>query len=190
MLTSLHLHKKSNYSVGHGIPGVVAWSCCGRIPLIGITSGILPFHFNSVEMNKIDTMWTTQALPLCKGKVTENTIIVKSPCLGILVLDVYLTSRFHVAMHLFSNSWQMTSKCKNKKVAIERFSNDCRKTKTKAITLTNHNRSRQRDEPITIPSNYPQLAQSAGKITRTWCDWFWFCFSLVEKLARVFSANH
>ena len=37
---------------------------------------------------------------------------------------------------------------------IERFSNDCRKTKTKAITPTNHNRSRQRDEPITIPSNY------------------------------------
>jgi len=21
------------------------------------------------------------------------------------------------------------------------------------------------------------------KITRTWCDWFWFYFSLVEKLA-------
>ena len=36
----------------------------------------------------------------------------------------------------------------------ERFSNDCRKTKTKAITPTNHNRSRQRDEPITIPSNH------------------------------------
>ena len=33
---------------------------------------------------------------------------------------------------------------------IERFSNDCRKTKTKAITPTNHNRSRQRNEPITI----------------------------------------
>ena len=37
---------------------------------------------------------------------------------------------------------------------MERFSNDCRKTKTKAITPTNHNRSRQRHEPITIPSNY------------------------------------
>ena len=37
---------------------------------------------------------------------------------------------------------------------LERFSNDCRKTQTKAITPTNHNRSRQRDEPITIPSNY------------------------------------
>ena len=34
--------------------------------------------------------------------------------------------------------------------SLERFSDDCRKTKSKAITLTNHNRSEQRDEPITI----------------------------------------
>ena len=27
---------------------------CGRIPSIGITSGILPFHFSSVETNKVD----------------------------------------------------------------------------------------------------------------------------------------
>ena len=38
--------------------------------------------------------------------------------------------------------------------AIERFSNDSRKTKTKAITPTNHNRNKQLHEPITIPSNY------------------------------------
>ena len=32
----------------------------------------------------------------------------------------YLTNRFHVAVHLFSNRSQMTSKCdKNKKVAHE-----------------------------------------------------------------------
>ena len=37
------------------------------------------------------------------------------------------------------------------------------KTKTKAITPTNHDRGKQRDEPITIPSNYLKLAQSAGK---------------------------
>ena len=49
-----------------------------------------------------------------------------------------------------------TYKRKRKSIVIilERFSNDCRKTKTKAVTPTNHNRSRQRDEPITIPSNY------------------------------------
>ena len=71
---------------------------------------------------------------------------------------------------------------------IERFSSDCRKTKTKAITPTNHNRNKQHDEPITIPSNYLKLARSAGKVTRTcrhWF-WFWFCFSLAEKLVRLF----
>ena len=72
------------------------------------------------------------------------------------------------------------------KTIIERFSNDCRKTKTKAITPTNYDRGKQRDEPITIPSNFLKLAQSTGKITRTWRDWFWFCFSLAEKLARAF----
>ena len=41
---------------------------------------------------------------------------------------------------------------------------------------------RQLNEPITIPSNYLKLAQSAGKITRIWRD----CISLAEKLARVF----
>ena len=35
---------------------------------------------------------------------------------------------------------------------LERFSNDCRKTKTK--TPTNHNRNKHRHEPIRIPSNY------------------------------------
>ena len=40
--------------VGHRVPGVVVWPCCGQIPLIGITSGILPFHFNSIEINKVD----------------------------------------------------------------------------------------------------------------------------------------
>jgi len=35
-------------------------------------------------------------------------------------MNVYLTNRFHVAVRLFSNRSQMTSKCgKNKKVAHE-----------------------------------------------------------------------
>ena len=49
-------------------------------------------------------------------------------------------------------------------MGIERFSNDCRKTKTKAITPTNHNRNKQRDEPITIPSKKPSA--SFGPITK------------------------
>ena len=64
---------------------------------------------------------------------------------------------------------------------IERFSNDCCKTNTEAITPTNHNSSKQHDAPIRIPSNYLQLAQSAGKIAPARCHWFWLSFSLVEK---------
>ena len=66
---------------------------------------------------------------------------------------------------------------------IERFSNVYRKTNTKAIALTNRNRTKQHDEPITIPSiSCISLAQTA----HTRCDWLRFCFSLVEKLAREF----
>ena len=36
------------------------------------------------------------------------------------IIAIYLTNRFHVAVRLFSNKSQMTSKCgKNKKVAHE-----------------------------------------------------------------------
>ena len=49
---------------------------------------------------------------------------------------------------------QTCKKIKPPKGKIERFSNDFRKTKTKAITPTNHNRNKQRHEPITITSNY------------------------------------
>ena len=37
---------------------------------------------------------------------------------------------------------------------LERFSNDCRKTKTKVTTPINHTRSKQRHEPIRISRNY------------------------------------
>ena len=46
-------------------------------------------------------------------------------------------------------------------ILLERFSNDCRKNKTKAITLTNHNRSRQRDEPITCSCDSPELREKS-----------------------------
>ena len=44
---------------------------------------------------------------------------------------------------------------------LERFSNDCRKTKV--MTVTNHNTSSQRDEPIAIPSNFPVTRSKRGK---------------------------
>ena len=44
---------------------------------------------------------------------------------------------------------------------LERFPNECRKTKTKAITLTNHNRNKTQNEPIRNQIKYKQLALSA-----------------------------
>ena len=49
---------------------------------------------------------------------------------------------------------------------FKEFSNDFQKTNMKIISPTNYNRSTHRDELIRIPSNFLQLAQSAGKITR------------------------
>ena len=78
--------------------------------------------------------------------------------------------KFPVLWPSFVNVWVGT--VLQVHISLERFSNDCRKTKIKAITPTNHDRGKQRDEPITVPSNYLKLAQSAGKITPTWRDWF------------------
>ena len=50
----------------------------------------------------------------------------------------------------------------SKVICCQRFSNDYLRTNTEAITPPNYNRSKQRDEPITIPSSYLKLAQSAG----------------------------
>ena len=57
---------------------------------------------------------------------------------------------------------------------IEWFSVECRKTKTKVITLANHKEHTQYSEPIKTRSNYRQLTQRAGKRVRVSHDWFWF----------------
>ena len=44
--------------------------------------------------------------------------------------------------------------CKLQSQTIERFSFECRKTKTKVITLANHKGHRQYSEPIKTRSNY------------------------------------
>ena len=57
------------------------------------------------------------------------------------------------------------------------------------ITFANHNRHKQRNEPIKIRSKYMQPVPSAGKHVRASHSWFWFCFSLVDKVGRVLSTN-
>ena len=58
----------------------------------------------------------------------------------------------------------------------ERFSFECRKTKTKVITLTNHNSRKQFNEPIRARSKYMSPVPSAGKRVRVSHNWFWFYF--------------
>ena len=48
-------------------------------------------------------------------------------------------------------------------LVLERFSFDCLRTKTKAITLTNRNRRKQLNEPIRTRSTYMHPASSPGK---------------------------
>ena len=49
--------------------------------------------------------------------------------------------------------------------------NDLRAVKPMPVITSNHDRSKELDELISIPCNYLQLAQSAEKIAPTSCDW-------------------
>ena len=59
---------------------------------------------------------------------------------------------------------------------LEWFLFECRKTKTKVITLANHIGHRQYIEPIKTRSNYMWLTQSAGKCMQARHNWLWFYF--------------
>ena len=61
---------------------------------------------------------------------------------------------------------------------------DCRKTKTKAITPTNHNRSKQRDEFLAITCNSLKAREKSRVRARGAIGFD--SHALVEKLARVF----
>ena len=73
---------------------------------------------------------------------------------------------------------------------LEHFSNECHKAKTKVITLANHNTPKQRNGSIRTQGKCMLPAPSAEKRVRASHDWFGFCFSLVEKMARVLFINH
>ena len=59
---------------------------------------------------------------------------------------------------------------------IERFSIECRKTKTKVVAVTNHNSHKQCNGPIRGRSKYMSPVPSAGKRVQVNHDWFWFYF--------------
>ena len=78
---------------------------------------------------------------------------------------------------------------------LERFSNDCRKTKTKAITPTNHNRNKLRHEPfLAITCNRLEAREKsrvhgaigfdfASHWLKNWCESF-------EPITKRRNRNH
>ena len=65
-----------------------------------------------------------------------------------------------------------TQVCMNP-ILLEQFLFECRKTKTKVTSLTNHNSRKQSNEPIRARSKYMSPVPSAGKRVRISHDWFW-----------------
>ena len=63
---------------------------------------------------------------------------------------------------------------------LERFSIECRITKTNAITMANHNKRKQHNEPIGTRSKYTEPAPSAGKMRVTKSRFILACIWLVE----------
>ena len=72
----------------------------------------------------------------------ENSVDVPHTASNALSACLSPTSASH-------EQWQCGPVCMEE--IKERFSNDNRETNSKVITPTNHNRSKQRDEPIRSP---------------------------------------
>ena len=71
-------------------------------------------------------------------------------------------------------------------VYIERFSIECRKhgkTKPKVITPTNHKNVNNTKDQSEFEANTCNRRQAREQRVRERYDWFWFYFSLVEKMA-------
>ena len=81
-------------------------------------------------------------------------------------------------IHLFVHRSSLPKRSMLEKDLIERFSNEYRKTNTKANSTMNQSQF--------LVIACISLDQTVGNIALTRCDWFRFCSSLVEKQARNF----
>ena len=79
------------------------------------------------------------------------------------VTDVASSSLEHLSVTSGNIKFSLNDK------SLEGISIECRKTKTKAITLANHRGKRQYSEPIKTQSNYLLQLQSMWMSY----DWFW-----------------
>lgn len=73
---------------------------------------------------------------------------------------------------------------------LEKFSIKCRRTKTKIITLSNHNKDKLHDEPIRTWHKRMWMTSTAGKPVRARHDFFCFVLSFtavwLRKLHKLF----
>ena len=92
------------------------WACSGTIPDKGLHKPVL----NEVPVRERASSLVFD-FPLTYLELNFSRELVRGlKALATSRKNIYLTNRFHVAVRLFSNRSQMTSKCsKNKKVAHE-----------------------------------------------------------------------
>ena len=72
---------------------------------------------------------------------------------------------------------------------LQQFVIECRKSKTKVITLANQEASSAVDQ-LDLQANTCNWRQARENASEQVTIGFAFCFSLVEKVARVLPANH
>ena len=103
----------------------------------------------------------------CNCMLCVCTVIIYKITAKVTFLVKTKTERKHKTNELIEKSYGssrfLALLWSLKLLMIERFLNDCRKTKTKAIIPANHNRSKQRDEPIRIPGNWSVTCSKRGK---------------------------
>ena len=85
--------------------------------------------------------------------LAENTKVTGVATQGRDNADWWTTS-YSLSSKVEGGSYESYNNGYVSTISIERFSFECRKTKTKVITLANHKEHRQYSEPIKIRSNY------------------------------------
>ena len=112
-----------------------------------------------------------------------------SVCLGAILIPEYLD--FHSGIYSGIYSYSGISQTNAPLVilvvfVLKWFSIECRKTKTKVITVANHKGRKQYSELIKTWSTLQVANVKRGKMRAKRHDWFRLYFWLDEKVARIF----
>jgi len=109
------------------------------------------------------------------NEVRRNSLTSLNPIILLLTATI---------IHRLKQKKTKTSYCDT--YAIQRFSNEGRKTNTKVFTPTNHNRNKKMNQSGIEANISIKLASRAGKRMRTRHDWFLILLLIgLESGARV-----